>query len=870
MYKEEEMEAEAGPPSSPPEGLKEAPEKAVAEAQAEAPMYKEEEMDAEAVPPPAPPVGQKEAAEEAVAEAQAEELMYKEEDLRMMARNCLLKAAQSNELEQALVQATSSTTIQDEPEADMEALKSKARTALLCVFGSDEGEEEQEEETTQADCVELTFKNLDFHSLDHVAFEVDLRANLVEMCADKAALDQMTVRLREGSVIAELYGPAATLTEVRAKPLTTLQVMGCQAEVTHGAQPPKDEGEAKHPVDMNELRAQACRALMGAAANGRLEDVLGSLGAGPMSSDAHNSELSALRAQAKNALIRSVENGSLDGVLNGSMDAGMVDCEYLRNQARAALTDALNSGLLLQVLDVAQPEAAQPGPDDLEGLRDLAQKLLLASSEDGRLAAALRDVQQLDAAEPDTEALRELAKATLLTACSDGRLAAILGEAVETEPEAGMHLEALRRSAKDALSAACSDGRLASTLSMEDPPREIEPENDLDMEALRQSAKETLGAACADGRLAIFLGTTDEDAEEAQVDEELRDRARKSLTQGLSNGRLDEVLAAGRANLEEESDDEVEALRDQCRAALAGEGAHGKLLDVLKGIGSEEEAPEGEGEEEDEDEDEDIDVLRAQAMAALAGACDSGQLESVLAASSQQRAGTPPELREVRSEIRNLQAWTSQTKSELAHFETAAKEELSHLCEQARETSTLLAQLRSQAREASREFRAVADVEEAWGQARQVAPAVEDVVTEEAAQECTHIEAMPASPAHVRSSHMVVEDAEEVPAPEIESPTAPAGPAPLMQEKEEAEFPEELEQKQPALAADTSTSILSGGSLAELEQRIRMRNERFRKENEALRLENERLKSLRAFGEETKKLGQENETLKSQLKSTLK
>merc|ERR1712151_1116471 len=64
-------------------------------------------------------------------------------------------------------------------------------------------------------------------------------------------------------------------------------------------------------------------------------------------------------------------------------------------------------------------------------------------------------------------------------------------------------------------------------------------------------------------------------------------------------------------------------------------------------------------------------------------------------------------------------------------------------------------------------------------------------------------------------------------------------------------------------------SRFTGDSLADLEAKIRHRNERFRRENEALRHENARLKKLRECNDEAVKLGQQNDRLRKELRQQL-
>jgi len=86
------------------------------------------------------------------------------------------------------------------------------------------------------DFVELTFKGLSLKDVDQDAFKAEIKDNLAKGMS-KDALNELQIKLRDGSIIAELSGPMVTLKEVRAQPLSLLKVFGVQAEVTKGAQP---------------------------------------------------------------------------------------------------------------------------------------------------------------------------------------------------------------------------------------------------------------------------------------------------------------------------------------------------------------------------------------------------------------------------------------------------------------------------------------------------------------------------------------------------------------------------------------------------------------------------------------------------------
>eukprot|EP00927_Polykrikos_kofoidii_P073522 TRINITY_DN69547_c0_g1_i2.p1 TRINITY_DN69547_c0_g1~~TRINITY_DN69547_c0_g1_i2.p1 ORF type:complete len:659 (+),score=79.18 TRINITY_DN69547_c0_g1_i2:104-2080(+) len=65
-----------------------------------------------------------------------------------------------------------------------------------------------------------------FEEMDHVRFSEELLAALRAVGMTDAAVDQLIVELRSGSVIATISGPASVIQDLRKKPLQTLKVMG--------------------------------------------------------------------------------------------------------------------------------------------------------------------------------------------------------------------------------------------------------------------------------------------------------------------------------------------------------------------------------------------------------------------------------------------------------------------------------------------------------------------------------------------------------------------------------------------------------------------------------------------------------------------
>jgi len=89
----------------------------------------------------------------------------------------------------------------------------------------------------ESDHIELTFNDLTLEGLDQDSFKAELKAGMANAGVSRTTLDKMRIQLREGSVIASILGPTEGLAEIRASPLAQIEVMGCRAVVTRGAEP---------------------------------------------------------------------------------------------------------------------------------------------------------------------------------------------------------------------------------------------------------------------------------------------------------------------------------------------------------------------------------------------------------------------------------------------------------------------------------------------------------------------------------------------------------------------------------------------------------------------------------------------------------
>merc|ERR1712232_780456 len=88
---------------------------------------------------------------------------------------------------------------------------------------------------TAEDKLTFLFRDLDFKSIDHQTFTAELLDQFRLRGVSDSAICELTVRLREGSVIADVTASSGSLAiqELREKvPSGSISVMGCAVFVT--------------------------------------------------------------------------------------------------------------------------------------------------------------------------------------------------------------------------------------------------------------------------------------------------------------------------------------------------------------------------------------------------------------------------------------------------------------------------------------------------------------------------------------------------------------------------------------------------------------------------------------------------------------
>lgn len=299
--------------------------------------------------------------------------------------------------------------------------------------------------------------------------------------------------------------------------------------------------------DPEQLRHQAAATLLKAAENGTLEEVL--------KSKAKGSDLEAIRLEAARALCKAVEvPGTLEAALAKARGQER-ELEVLKQEAALALLKAAEDGSLDKAF-------AETRGEDLEGLRKAAAETLLIAAKDGRLEQALGGGATKA---QDLEALRLTAADSLLQAAKDGSLEQAL-EIVKKDFDS-VQLDDLRKQAATALLRAAEDGRLASALA----PKELEQ--------MRQEAADALLRAAKDGSLEKALL---KETRASLTDQEVKDLARNTFEEAALDGRLAKALSQTLASKEVSGEMDVEGLRLAAKDTLLAACADGRLEGALK------------------------------------------------------------------------------------------------------------------------------------------------------------------------------------------------------------------------------------------------------------------------------------------------
>mmetsp|Transcript_69254 Transcript_69254/g.129298 ORF Transcript_69254/g.129298 Transcript_69254/m.129298 type:complete len:648 (-) Transcript_69254:137-2080(-) len=279
---------------------------------------------------------------------------------------------------------------------------------------------------------------------------------------------------------------------------------------------------------------------------------------------------------------------------------------------------------------------AEAHPGDSQALLELQARMaceLDKAGEDGRLAAALQGLSEV-------EALRKKTQGVFLDALTDGSLENILrstvshGSAPATNPEE--HPDKLRAQARQTLAAATGDGSLAKALAN---IRGTRPQSSQDskaqapkagapaatVESLRDTTRSILAKAIDDGSLADALSRVQAEREQEERGKEdadltrLMSLCRDALVSGAEDGTLDQALAVTK-------EETAQTTMDDARQALLSAGDNGLLDAILTEVTT----PRTGGQGRQRKEEPEAQTTMEDARQALLEAGDNGLLDAIL------------------------------------------------------------------------------------------------------------------------------------------------------------------------------------------------------------------------------------------------
>jgi len=527
------------------------------------------------------------AATEAVASAVRKSLTTEVglQAVRDKARDALMQAGLDGTLREALTRVHAGGDSEKKKEAgDSKVDDSKAAPAPA------DNESEKGEKLT-----ELFFAHPFPAVSEHDSYKSELLKGLTGIGMKDEHAKRLRVDLREGSTIAEIFGPSKLKADMQVLPLRNMKMRG------FGAMLSKKELEehANCEKSETELRDATRSVLEAAFRSGQLEGALKGLQTNKTQAPVSDKKLEDLRLEAQQALLAAAKDGILANTLGAAQKAN----------PKAAVTgkvEGLNSNVLGDIRRVIK-EALDDGSFE----KALQEATVAAAVPKGGAAAA---GGKEAASETEVEALRTYARQVLVEASLNGTL----------EDE----LAVTRSQMRNVLSQAAADGSLGRALALEkDQPREAvrvaeapPPEPKIEVQYIRENARKLLTQAAADGNLArVFEDLRAQQSSEPEV-EDVREKLFGMLESACDSGALEEAL-------KDLSGTKAEALN---QAKLrAQESINNTLLDDL------------------DEGDEDPEGLCPRAFEALVAANDSGALQDAMRRLSSQSAATSPPSKDI-------------------------------------------------------------------------------------------------------------------------------------------------------------------------------------------------------------------------------
>jgi len=739
--------------------------------------------------------------------------------LRLHAAQMLLSAAEDGSLEKALIDASKDTK-------DVDLLRQEAAATLL--RAAEDGTLESVLSKNQA-------PKDDLESLRQEAAHTLLAA-----AQDGRLEDVLTKKSQETNIEAIRQEAAAAL---------------CKAMEEGSLEAALAQAKGQKDVDVHVLKQEAATALLQAAQDGSLEKAFAEVKSEPQQ------ELESLRMAAAETLLKAAVDGSLEQALRaaprsgasgitsaGTSELGDLATDLVHAACQAAETPQGPLSVVFSQEPVDEDslsKATKPGDQgkDIEAIRQAAARSLLKAAEDGRLESALGAVTMpsQQGSKADLDQIRIKAAASLLRAAEDGRLAEVLAPTSKGTTD----VEQIRLKAAASLLRAAEDGRLAEVLA---------PKSEKDVDTMRKEAAAALLSAAQDGRLEAALAK--ETVSEApaggpppvpEIDEEVRELARKTFEEAAADGRLADALSKALApepaappQAAKTEEQELEDLRVQAKDTLLAACADGSLEAALQSKTQVAGLLAGWAADNcSTEQGQDVKAIKEKAADALVKALamedpeettpEAAPLKAVPEPEAMAPPAPPPREDQAELNIQDVKARACDALHKALGLEDEQPVDLDDV--KARAAGALEKALGvSESAATSKEETAEAEPAPAQptlvSEVQEITRQVKEELGKFQGEVCGQLQDLKQLSSEVRKDvedlrHQVAEAKREV------SGSSTFGATTVTTIKPEDPLQD-----------------LAGGSLADLEKKIRERNERFRRENAAMREENARLKMM--------------------------
>jgi len=736
--------------------------------------------------------------------------------LRLHAAQMLLSAAEDGSLEKALIDASKDTK-------DIDLLRQEAAATLLRAA---------EDGTLESVLGKNQVPKDDLESLRQEA------ANTLLAAAQDGRLEEVLTKKGQDQ--------ETNIEAIRQEAAAAL----CKAMEEGSLEAALAQAKGQKDVDVHVLKQEAATALLQAAQDGSLEKAFAEVKSEPQQ------ELESLRTAAAETLLKAAVDGSLEQALRaaprsgasgitsaGTSELGDLATDLVHAACQAAETPQGPLSVVFSQEPVDEDSLSKAKPveqgKDIEAIRQAAARSLLKAAEDGTLESALGAVTMpsQQGSKADIEQIRIKAAASLLRAAEDGRLAEVLAPTAKGTTD----VEQIRLKAAASLLRAAEDGRLAEVLA---------PKPEKDVDTMRKEAAAALLSAAQDGRLEAALAketVSEAPAGGPPLDEEVRELARKTFEEAAADGRLADALSKALApepaappQAAKTEEKELEDLRVQAKDTLMAACADGSLeaafqsktqvAGLLAGWAADNCSTE---------QGQDVKAIKEKAADALVKALamedpaettpEAAPLKSV--PEPEAMAPPPPPPREDQAEL-NIQDVKARACNALHKALGLEDEQPVDLDDVKARAAGALEKALGVSESAATSKEETAEAEPAPAQPTLVAEVQE--ITRQVKEElgkfqgevCGQLQDLKQLSSEVRKDvedlrHQVAEAKREV------SGSSTFGATTVTTIKPEDPLQD-----------------LAGGSLADLEKKIRERNERFRRENAAMREENARLKMM--------------------------